>query len=74
MSSRKRHRRTGIGGEVRAKTQDEVWTKFELEVRPEVEETFGLFLEAPESREAAYRTMWQDPKSHWWVLDYYFSK
>jgi len=64
----------GIGGEVRAKTQDEVWTKFQLEVRPEVEERFGLFLEAPESREAAYRTMWQDPKSHWWVLDYYFSK
>src|SRR5258708_27731819 len=23
---------------------------------------FGLFLKAPESREAAYRTMWQDPK------------
>jgi hypothetical protein len=54
----------GVGGEVRAKTQDEVWTKFQLEVRPEVEERFGLFLEAPESREAAYRTMWQDPKSH----------
>jgi hypothetical protein len=64
----------GVGGEVRAKTQDEVWTKFEKEVRPEVEERFGLFLEAPESREVAYRTMWQDPKSHWWVLDYYFSK
>jgi hypothetical protein len=63
----------GIGGEVRARTQEEVWTKFEKEVRPEVEERFGLFLEAPQTREAAYERMWQDPKSAWWVLDYYFS-
>jgi hypothetical protein len=27
-------------------------------VRPEVEERFGLFLEAPLTREAAYQTMW----------------
>jgi hypothetical protein len=64
----------GIGGEVRARTQEEVWTKFEKQVRPEVEERFGLFLEAPQTREAAYERMWQDPKSEWWVLDYYFSK
>jgi len=63
----------GIGGEVRAKPRTKSGRNF-MEVRPEVEERFGLFLEAPESREAAYRTMWQDPKSHWWVLDYYFSK
>jgi len=56
------------------KPRDEVWTKFQLEVRRKLKRDFGLFLEAPESREAAYRTMWQDPKSHWWVLDYYFSK
>jgi hypothetical protein len=64
----------GLGGEVRARTPEEVWTKFEKEVRPEVEERFGLFLEAPLTREAAYQTMWEDPESHWWVLDYYFSK
>jgi hypothetical protein len=64
----------GIGGEVRARTQEEVWTKFENQVRPEVEERFGLFLEAPKTREAAYQAMWQDPKSEWWVLQYYFSK
>ena len=64
----------GIGGEVRAKTPDEVWTKFDEEVRPDIEERFGLFLEAPLTREAAFQMMWHDPKSDWWVLDYYFSK
>lgn len=64
----------GFGGEVRAKTPDEAWTKFENEVRPEVEERFGLFLEAPLNRECALKTMWQDRKTHCWVLDYYFSK
>lgn len=64
----------GFGGEVRARTPDEVWMKFEKEVRPEVEERFGLFLEAPQTREAAFRNMWQDTNAHCWVLDYYFSK
>jgi hypothetical protein len=64
----------GLGGEVRAKTQDEVWVKFEKEVRPDVQERFGLFLDAPLTREEAYQTMWEDAKAHCWVLDYYFSK
>jgi hypothetical protein len=64
----------GFGGEVRAKTPDETWTKFDEEVRPEVEQRFGLFLEAPLNREAAFKAMWQDLKTHCWVLDYYFSK
>ena len=51
----------------------EVWAKFENEVCPEVEHRFGLFLEAPRTREAGFESMWQDPISHWWVLDYYFS-
>jgi hypothetical protein len=64
----------GFGGEVRAKTADEAWRKFENEVRPAVEERFGLFLETPVTREAAFKTMWQDTNTHCWVLDYYFSK
>ena len=64
----------GFGGEVRAKTPDEAWTKFDKDVRPEVEERFGLFLETPVNREAAFKAMWQDLKTHHWVLDYYFSK
>jgi hypothetical protein len=64
----------GLGGEVRARTQDEAWLKFHQDVRPEVEERFGLFLESPCTREAAYKQMWQDSKSGYWVLDYYFSK
>lgn len=64
----------GFGGEVRARTPDEAWTKFNDEVRPEAENRFGLFLEAPLTRDAAFRAMWEDPKSHSWVLDYYFSK
>ena len=44
------------------------------EVRPEIEERFGLFLEAPLTREAALRSAWQDQTTHCWVLDYYFSK
>ncbi len=64
----------GIGGEVRAKTPDEAWTKFDEVVRPEVEERFGLSLEAPRNREDAFQSMWQDQNTHCWVLDYYFSK
>jgi hypothetical protein len=64
----------GIGGEVRARAPDEVWAKFDQEVRPEIEERFGLILDAPLTRETAYQTMWHDAKSDWWVLDYYLSK
>jgi len=48
--------------------------KFDGEVRSEIEERFGLFLEAPLTREAAYKKMWKDEKSGDWVLDYRFSK
>ena len=64
----------GLGGELPGKTQDEVWTKFEEQIRPQVENEFGLFLDAPLAREAAYRQMWQDKLSGTWVLEYYFSK
>lgn len=64
----------GLGGELRGKTKDEVWTKFEQQIRPQVETNFGLFLEAPLAREAAYQQMWKDESSGAWVLDYYFSK
>jgi hypothetical protein len=53
----------GIGGEVLGRTPDEAWMKFEKEVRPELEDRFGLFLEAPLTREAAFGRMWQDPTS-----------
>jgi hypothetical protein len=64
----------GLGGEVRGKTKDEAWAKFEQQIRSQVENELGLFLEAPLAREAAYRQMWKDKISGTWVLDYYFSK
>jgi hypothetical protein len=64
----------GFGGEIRGKSPEEAWAKLEGEVRPEIEERFGLFLEAPLTREAALRSAWQDQTTHCWVLDYYFSK
>jgi hypothetical protein len=64
----------GIGGEIRAKTREEAWTEFDERIRPKIEDRFGLFLEEPSTQEAAWEAMWQDPKSHWWVLDYYFTK
>ena len=64
----------GIGGEIRAATQAEAWMKFEKEVRSQIEDEFGLFLEAPLTREAAYKRMWQEDSSGAWVLDYRFSK
>ena len=64
----------GLGGEVRGKTKDEAWAKFEQQIRSQVENNFGLFLEAPLAREAAHRQMWKDETSGAWVLDYYFSK
>jgi hypothetical protein len=64
----------GVGGEVRAPTQVEAWMKFDGEVRSEIEGRFGLFLEAPLTREAAYKKMWKDEKSGDWVLDFRFSK
>ena len=48
--------------------------KFEKEVRSQIEDEFGLFLEAPLTREAAYKRMWQEDSSGAWVLDYRFSK
>jgi hypothetical protein len=64
----------GLGGEVRAATQDEAWTRFENEIRSQIEERFGLFLDAPLTREAAFRKMWRDEKSGAWILEYHFSK
>jgi hypothetical protein len=63
----------GLGGEVWAKSPSEAWAKFEREVRPEIERRLGLFLESPRTREDAMKSMWQDPDSHAWILDYYFS-
>lgn len=74
VSAGKRDEMGGFGGEVRAETPDEAWLKFEKEVRPEVEERFGLYLEAPVNREEAFKTMQQDQKTHCWVLSYYFTK
>jgi hypothetical protein len=53
---------------------DDAWMKFGKEVRPEVEDRFGLFLEASLNREAAFKAMRHDLKAHCWVLDYNFSK
>jgi hypothetical protein len=64
----------GLGGEVRGVTQEEAWMTFENEIRSQIEERFGLFLDAPLAREAAFREMWRDEKSDRWVLDYHFSK
>jgi hypothetical protein len=64
----------GLGGEVRGATQEEAWTAFENEIRSQIEERFGLFLDAPLTREAAYQKMWKDEKSGAWILDYHFSK
>ncbi|HWO31391.1 MAG TPA: hypothetical protein VNO32_21565 [Candidatus Acidoferrum sp.] len=59
---------------MRAATQDEAWTRFENEIRSQIEERFGLFLDAPLTREAAFRKMWRDEKSGAWILEYHFSK
>ena len=64
----------GLGGEVRGTTQEEAWKTFEKEIRSQIEERFGLFLDAPLTREAAFRNMWRDEKSGFWTLDYHFSK
>ena len=64
----------GYGGEIHAKTPEAAWAEFEREIRPEAEERFGLFLVAPLSREQAFNSIRQDPETHAWVLDYYFSK
>jgi hypothetical protein len=64
----------GLGGEIRARTPDEAWEKLDGVVRPEIEERFGLFLEAPVSREAARKAAREDPAAHGWILDYYFAK
>lgn len=65
MNSKEIFRRIG-GGTKRITVQ--------LLARPEVEERFGLFLEAPRNREAAFKAMWQNEKTRCWVLDYYFGK
>jgi hypothetical protein len=47
---------------------------FENEIRSQIEERFGLFLDAPLTREAAFKKMWRDEKNGAWILDYHFSK
>jgi hypothetical protein len=64
----------GYGGEIRARSRESAWAKFDQEIRPEVEERFGLFLVAPLSREEAFQSIRQDPETLAWLLDYYFSK
>jgi hypothetical protein len=64
----------GLGGEVRGGTPEEVWSKFEEEIKPEVEERFGLFLSAPLDRQAAFQAMRRDAEKNCWIMDYYFSK
>lgn len=64
----------GFGGEVRGRTQREVWNKFEQYIRPQVVEQYGLFLEGPRTKEDAYRSMRFDPLHGAWVLGFYFSR
>jgi hypothetical protein len=64
----------GLGGEVRGATQEEAWRTFDNEIRSQVEERFGLFLDAPLTREAAFSNMWRDEKTGSWILDYQLSK
>jgi hypothetical protein len=64
----------GLGGEVRGTTQEEAWMTFENVIRSQIDDRFGLFLDAPLTREAAFRKMWRDQKSGFWILDYHFSK
>ena len=64
----------GFGGEVRGRSQREVWHKFEQYIRPQVAEQYGLFLEGPLSKEDAYRSMRYDALHGSWVLGFYFSK
>jgi hypothetical protein len=64
----------GFGGEIRGQTRDEIWMRFRDEVRPLAVDKFGLFLEAPLSKDDAYQSMRQDTETGSWVLDYYFAK
>jgi hypothetical protein len=64
----------GLGGEVRGVTQEEAWKTFESQIRSQIEERYGLFLDAPLTREAAFTKMRRDEKSGSWILDYHFSK
>jgi hypothetical protein len=64
----------GFGGEVRGRSQREVWHKFEQIIRPQVVEQYGLFLEGPLNKEDAYRSMRYDSLRGTWVLGFYFSK
>jgi hypothetical protein len=64
----------GIGGEIRGKTREEIWTRFRDEVRPLVIDKFGMFLQAPLSEEEAFQSMRRDPDTGSWVLDYCFAK
>jgi hypothetical protein len=64
----------GLGGEIRGATQEEAWKTFETEIRSQIEERFGLFLDEPLTRDAAFKKMWRDEKSGHWILDYHFSK
>jgi hypothetical protein len=64
---------SGAATEIKVEEQESEWGRGE-EIRSQIEERFGLFLDAPLAREAAFKKMWRDEKSGSWILDCHFSK
>ena len=64
----------GLGGEVRGATQEKPWKTFKSQIRSQFEERYGFFLDAPLTREAAFKNMRRDEKSGSRILDYHFPK
>jgi hypothetical protein len=66
-------RGSGAATETKVQQQESGWWRGE-EIRSQIEERVGLFLDAPLAREAAFKKMRRDEKSGSWILDYHFSK
>lgn len=64
----------GMGGQIKGRTKEELWEKFNHDVQPVAVDRFGLFPEVPADEEQAFERMWWDAKAQQWVLDFYFTK
>jgi hypothetical protein len=64
----------GLAGQIKARTKDELWHKFNEDVQPEAVDRFGLYPEVPSDQAQAFERMWWDANSQRWVLDFYFGK
>lgn len=64
----------GLGGKLRARTKEELWSKFQDVIECLSVNRIGVCTDAPLDQKRAFEQMCWDEKSQQWVLDFYFAR